>query len=59
VSDGRRVFYHTGDNDGFVAVNAWFPDDDVRLAVVSNEETTDLMAVIREALATAFPPPAT
>ena len=55
VSDGRRVFYHTGDNDGFVAINAWFPDDDVRLAVVSNEETTDLMPVIRQALAAAFP----
>jgi CubicO group peptidase (beta-lactamase class C family) len=55
-SGGRRVMYHTGDNAGFVAVNAWFPDDDVRLAVVSNEETTDLMAIIRQAMATAFPP---
>jgi CubicO group peptidase (beta-lactamase class C family) len=54
-SGGRRVVYHTGDNAGFVAVNAWFPDDDVRLVVVSNEETTDLMAIIREAMATAFP----
>jgi CubicO group peptidase (beta-lactamase class C family) len=54
-SGGRRVIYHTGDNAGFVAVNAWFPDDDVRLAVVSNEETTDLMAILRQALATAFP----
>jgi hypothetical protein len=49
------VIYHTGDNAGFVAVNVWFPDDDVRLVVVSNEETTDLMAIIRPALATAFP----
>jgi CubicO group peptidase (beta-lactamase class C family) len=54
-SGGRRVIYHTGDNAGFVAVNVWFPDDDVRLVVVSNEETTDLMAIIRPALATAFP----
>jgi CubicO group peptidase (beta-lactamase class C family) len=59
LPDGRRVFYHTGDNDGFVAINAWFPDDDVRLAVVSNEETTDLMGLVREALATAFPQLAT
>ena len=59
VSGGRRVLYHTGDNDGFVAVNAWFPDDDVRLAVVSNEETTDLLAIIGEAVATAFPRSAT
>ena len=55
-SGGRRVIYHTGDNAGFVAVNVWFPDDDVRLAVVSNEETTDLMAIIRQAMATAFRP---
>jgi CubicO group peptidase (beta-lactamase class C family) len=54
-SGGRRVIYHTGDNAGFVAVNVWFPDDDVRLVVVSNEETTDLMAIIRQATATAFP----
>jgi CubicO group peptidase (beta-lactamase class C family) len=54
-SDGRPVIYHTGDNAGFVGVNVWFPDDDVRLVAVSNEETTDLMAIIRQALATAFP----
>jgi CubicO group peptidase (beta-lactamase class C family) len=54
-SGGRRVIYHTGDNAGFVAVNVWFPDDDVRLVVVSNEETTDLMAIIRQATGTAFP----
>jgi CubicO group peptidase (beta-lactamase class C family) len=54
-SGGRRVIYHTGDNAGFVAVNVWFPDDDVRLVVVSNEETTDLMGIIRQAMATAFP----
>ena len=53
--DGRRVIYHTGDNAGYVCVNVWFPDDDVRLVAVSNEETTDLMAIIRQALATAFP----
>jgi hypothetical protein len=33
------------------------PPDDVRLAVVSNEETTDLIAIIRQAMATAFPRP--
>jgi CubicO group peptidase (beta-lactamase class C family) len=54
-SGGRRVIYHTGDNAGFVAVNVWFPDDDVRLVAVSNEETTDLMGIIRPAMATAFP----
>jgi CubicO group peptidase (beta-lactamase class C family) len=55
-SGGRRVIYHTGDNAGFVAVNVWLPDDDVRLVVVSNEETTDLLAILRHGMATAFPP---
>jgi CubicO group peptidase (beta-lactamase class C family) len=55
ASGDRRVIYHTGDNAGFVAVNVWFPDDDVRLVAVSNEETTDLMGIIRPAMATAFP----
>jgi CubicO group peptidase (beta-lactamase class C family) len=59
ASGGRRLIYHTGKNDGFVAVNAWFPEDDVRLVVFSNEETTDLMAIIRQATATAFPRSAT
>ena len=34
VPGGRRVFYHPGDQSGFRSLNAWFPDDDVRLAVL-------------------------
>jgi hypothetical protein len=49
------VIYHPGDNVGFVAVNAWFPQDAVRLAVLSDEETADLQAIIRQAITTAFP----
>jgi len=48
---GRRVIYHPGDNAGFVALNAWFPDDDLRFVVLSNEETTDLEALLPELLA--------
>jgi CubicO group peptidase (beta-lactamase class C family) len=48
---GRRVIYHPGDNAGFVALNAWFPDDDLRLVVLSNEETTDLEALLPDLLA--------
>jgi CubicO group peptidase (beta-lactamase class C family) len=54
---GRLVIYHPGDNAGFVSVNAWFPQDEVRLVVLSNEETTDLQAIIHQAIALAFPPP--
>ena len=35
---GRRVYFHPGDNPGYLAFNAWLPDDDTRLAVLVNEE---------------------
>lgn len=59
VSGGHRVIYHTGDNFGFLAVNAWFPEDDVRLIVLTNEENTDLQAIVRQMITTAFPQSAT
>jgi hypothetical protein len=52
------VIYHPGDNAGFVSVNTWFPQDEVRLVVLSNEATTDLQAIIHQAIALAFPAPA-
>ena len=39
---GRRFYFHPGDNPGYLAFNAWLPDHDIRLAVLVNEETTDL-----------------
>lgn len=53
-ASGRRIFYHPGDNPGYRSANAWFPDDDVRLAVLSNEETTDLDPIIHNLIKTAF-----
>jgi CubicO group peptidase (beta-lactamase class C family) len=52
---GRRIFYHPGDNPGFRSINAWFPDDDVCLAVLSNEEATDLDPITHHLIKTAFP----
>jgi CubicO group peptidase (beta-lactamase class C family) len=51
---GRRMFFHPGDNAGFQALNAWFPDEEVRLVVLTNEDTTDLEATVGELLAVAF-----
>jgi CubicO group peptidase (beta-lactamase class C family) len=51
----RRIFYHPGDNAGFCSFNAWFPDDDVRLAVLSNERFTDLDPIVHDLIQTAFP----
>lgn len=54
AAGGHRIFYHPGDQSGFCSVNAWFPDDDVRLAVLSNERTTRLDAIIHDLIQTAF-----
>jgi CubicO group peptidase (beta-lactamase class C family) len=37
---GRRIYFHTGDNPGYLSFNAWLPDDDVQIALLANEEET-------------------
>jgi CubicO group peptidase (beta-lactamase class C family) len=54
---GRRIYYHPGDNPGYRSINAWFPDDGVRLAVLSNEDTTRLDPTVDDFIRTAFPGP--
>jgi len=36
--EDHRVIFHTGDNSGFRSFNAWFPDDDVVIVVLANDE---------------------
>jgi CubicO group peptidase (beta-lactamase class C family) len=55
AAGGRRLFYHPGDNPGFRSINAVFPDDDVCLAVLSNEGATILDPIAHEMIRTAFP----
>lgn len=55
TAGGRRVIYHTGDNRGFKAINAWFPDDDVRLVILSNEDTTKVTPITHDLFRRAFP----
>jgi CubicO group peptidase (beta-lactamase class C family) len=55
TASARRIFYHTGDQPGFCSFNAWFPDDDVRLAVLSNEGATRLSPIVHNSIRTAFP----
>lgn len=42
---GHRLIFHSGDNFGYQSVNAILPDDDARLVVLTNDETTDLVAL--------------
>ena len=53
------MIYHTGDNVGFLALNAWFPLEAVRIVLLTNEETTDLVAIFRQVITAAFPQSAT
>jgi CubicO group peptidase (beta-lactamase class C family) len=55
AADGHRIFYHPGDNPGYRTINAWFPDDGVRLAVLSNEGTTHLDPIVHDLIRAAFP----
>lgn len=52
--NGHRAYFHSGDNPGYLAFSAWLPDDDVRLVVLANEETTDLGQALTEMLHAAF-----
>lgn len=56
VGGGHRIFYHPGDNPGYRSINAWFPDDGVRLVVLSNEGATDLDPIVHDLIRTAFLP---
>jgi hypothetical protein len=39
---------------GYLVFNGWLPDDDIRLAVLANEDTADLDHVLTEMLHAAF-----
>lgn len=41
---GRRAVYHPGDNRGFRAFGAWLPDDDLFVAVLTNDDQTNAEA---------------
>jgi CubicO group peptidase (beta-lactamase class C family) len=40
---GRRACFHTGGNPGYYAVNAWLPDERITLAVLANDQATDIL----------------
>lgn len=50
VTTDERWFQHSGDNAGFKAFNAWLPDSDRRMVVLSNHDETG-PAVVEELLA--------
>jgi CubicO group peptidase (beta-lactamase class C family) len=47
---GRRAFFHTGDNPGYLAVNAWLPDEQLTLVVLTNDQATDIVQSVTDML---------
>jgi CubicO group peptidase (beta-lactamase class C family) len=56
---GRRAFWHGGEVGGYVAENAVYPDDDVAIAVETNQEASNAASEIESAIAALMLPPAT
>jgi CubicO group peptidase (beta-lactamase class C family) len=50
-TQGRPIIFHTGDNDGFKALSLWLPENDLAVAMLSNEESTDLEPVAARVMA--------
>jgi CubicO group peptidase (beta-lactamase class C family) len=43
--DGAPVRFHSGDNNGYRALNAWVPGADLRFAFCSNQESTNVVTL--------------
>jgi CubicO group peptidase (beta-lactamase class C family) len=53
---GRRAFFHTGDNPGYLSLNAWLPDEQITLAVLTNDQATDIFQAVNDMLELAGSP---
>jgi CubicO group peptidase (beta-lactamase class C family) len=49
--NGEPMLYHSGDNSGFKSFNAFLPESDRRLAILTNEFATDILAALMSLLA--------
>lgn len=47
---GEPTYFHPGDNPGFQSFRAWLPASNRAVVVLSNEETADPLAVVRDLL---------
>jgi hypothetical protein len=48
----RPVVFHTGDNPGFKSISVWLPDHDASIAILTNDDTTDVERVLRQLVGT-------
>ncbi len=57
-SDGTRMIYHGGEVSGFLALNEIFPDKNVSVTVLSNEDGLNLIGPLAHSIAAAVMHPA-
>ena len=50
----HRVLYHSGDNPGYQTFNAWIPDVEASIVILSNDDGDVLEAVVAQLLAVAL-----
>jgi CubicO group peptidase (beta-lactamase class C family) len=50
TAGGRRAYFHTGGNPGYLSLNAWLPDEQITLAVLTNDEATDISQAVTDML---------
>ena len=53
---GQPAYYHPGDNPGYRSFAGWFPERAASIVVLSNDEGTDAIDLLRELLPAALDP---
>lgn len=56
TSAGHAVFYHPGDNPGYLSFSGWIPDRAASLVILANDESVRIPDLIRQLLTTALEP---
>ena len=50
IIGGATAYFHPGDNPGFVSFNAWLPEHDATIAILTNDETTNIDHLVQQLL---------
>ena len=56
TSAGHAVFYHPGDNPGYLSFSGWVPDRAAGLVILANDESGRILDLLRQLLPTALEP---
>ena len=51
---GHAAYYHPGDNPGYLTFAGWIPDQAASLVILANDESVDIVSLLRHLLPTAL-----